>query len=797
MRQFDSRYSWLDDKGQPLVGRVKFCKLHTTVLENIWNITGNVPLQNPMYTNQLGQLMQQVFLADKDYTIRFEKYIGHSRMQDDEDEQNWLFIYSCDNLYDTFNISVDSPNIQAIDCVNDLRSLNPYTVQDRTGIRIVEVLGYYQPGDVEPVRYVWNEDSVESDNGGNIIKNQAFATGRWELVNNFNYMTGVDVRHFGVFGADTYSAVEQTMPAKIGIANTYAMSIGYPLYFGSNDGDLTWYKINGNLNGAYFAKRTRIFADTNVQADVIVADENSYLDVWSSPDFNHKIVIKGDVVKTSWGENSTGVKFDPSLILEIDSQINTHHKSFENIKVNFTYNTDSCTFTNCELNSVGKIGNDCVFHNCILKEYMFNPLFTTATVYDDCVIDIEDWPTTSKWLYLVTQNTAKPLDFKGRTVDSTCTVGWAHCTYENAVFSNFIVTNNTANFVNCSGNVGLGPNLDTLGINGSLGLGLILNNNTVNYLNMQDCQSVTFGANVTINKLYAVNCTFNDPDYQLTLGENGFKDCNLNCKILTNILSCNNCSILGIVNCVTPSMVDCQIYKQIYQTAQSTQANFLFLRCTFSSDGEHHLAGTIGGTTVVGTWNGNYAADKHPITVDMTRIYNSDMAHTYKYENNTGKFLSRKPSITYTDGGFKKFPSIIVNTSNPAIGGSSPRLIDLQSGLAVTHQPLMGGIYIPVDFGISMPCFSIGTKYSFLRMKITFPTLNGTLNNDSSTWRPTEWYTFEATQPVSIPDAANYMCRDFNDTVIGPMVMYPKNVTSPQDYDGVGSNCYITLELLK
>ena len=170
---------------------------------------------------------------------------------------------------------------------------------------------------------------------------------------------------------------------------------------------------------------------------------------------------------------------------------------------------------------------------------------------------------------------------------------------------------------------------------------------------------------------------------------------------------------------------------------------------------------------------------------------------TYKYENNTGKFLSRKPSITYTDGGFKKFPSIIVNTSNPAIGGSSPRLIDLQSGLAVTHQPLMGGIYIPVDFGISMPCFSIGTKYSFLRMKITFPTLNGTLNNDSSTWRPTEWYTFEATQPVSIPDAANYMCRDFNDTVIGPMVMYPKNVTSPQDYDGVGSNCYITLELLK
>ena len=83
-RQFDNRNSWLDDKGQPLVGRVKFCKLHTTILDNFWDITGNVPIQNPMYTNQQGQLMQQVFLSDKDLTVRFEKYIGHGRMQDDE-----------------------------------------------------------------------------------------------------------------------------------------------------------------------------------------------------------------------------------------------------------------------------------------------------------------------------------------------------------------------------------------------------------------------------------------------------------------------------------------------------------------------------------------------------------------------------------------------------------------------------------------------------------------------------------------------------------------------------------------
>ena len=62
MRQFDNRTSWLDNEGKPLAGRVKFCKFHTTELENIYNVTGNVPLDNPMFTNTLGQLNNQVFL---------------------------------------------------------------------------------------------------------------------------------------------------------------------------------------------------------------------------------------------------------------------------------------------------------------------------------------------------------------------------------------------------------------------------------------------------------------------------------------------------------------------------------------------------------------------------------------------------------------------------------------------------------------------------------------------------------------------------------------------------------------
>ena len=212
-------------------------------------MNGNVPLANPQYTNTLGQLMNQVFLADKDYTVRFEKYIGNGRMEDDDDQQNWLFVYSCDNLYNTFSIDVTSTNIQAVNNITELRSTNPYTVETRDNKQLIELLGYNTAGDKPAVRYVWNPNSVESDNGGSVIKVSGIATGRWELINDFNYIDGVDVRHFGVFGKDTLADVEPTMAAKLDMANTYAMGIGFPLYFTANDGELTWYKINSNLNG--------------------------------------------------------------------------------------------------------------------------------------------------------------------------------------------------------------------------------------------------------------------------------------------------------------------------------------------------------------------------------------------------------------------------------------------------------------------------------------------------------------------------------------------------------------------
>ena len=254
MRMFDNRNSWLDDEGKPLLGRVKFCKLHTTVLENIYNINGNVVYANPQYTNTIGQLQNQVFLKDNtDYTVRFEKYIGNGDMSEDQD--NWLYIYSCDDLWNTYGIEVDSTTFQLVNNINDLRNTNPNTITTRDNHKVIILGGYNVIGDKPQVMYIWNPNNTDSDNGGDIIKVNNISNGRWELVNNFG-QNGVDVRHFGVFGANSKADATDIMSIRINTANQYAVYNSIPLYFPSING-LTWYKMNGlNLYKAKFAEET-------------------------------------------------------------------------------------------------------------------------------------------------------------------------------------------------------------------------------------------------------------------------------------------------------------------------------------------------------------------------------------------------------------------------------------------------------------------------------------------------------------------------------------------------------------
>ena len=651
MRMFDNRNSWLDNEGKPLIGRVTFCKLHMTVPENIYNMNGTVVLANPQYTNTIGQLVNQVFLKDKtDYTVRFQKYVGNGDMTEDQD--NWLDVYSCDDIWNTFGIEVDATTFQLVNNISDLRSTDPAVIVTRDNHKVIILGGYNEIGDKPQVMYIWNPTSIANDNGGSVIKVNSIATGRWELVNAFG-AAGIDVRHFGVFGADSKQDATDVMSLQIGVANTYATSVGLPLYFPAVNG-ITWYKFNNlNIAGAKFAKETKVFGNSNTSSIITVYSEDEYLDVNNNSDYNAVFTIRGPVVKTSWGVNSSNCVFDPSYKLIVDSIINTYHKTFTDIIIDCQYEIlASATFDNCQIHSIEKLGDHTSFRNCVLTENMFSDStdFDTVTVYDSDVIDIEDWPTTSKWLALVTQNTSKPLDFRGRTVDSTCSVSWAVCQYRNAVFDNYNVGQTSVAFIGCSGTVNITNSTVTF---------IHLENSTLTFnvtpasLNITDYlyasnSFLSFGKNITMKTLTIMKSNVSDSGYVYTVTDAANVD-NSTIQVQVNApaIAATKCD-LSNVNTTYPVIIDCIIRGTIYQYSHSgADINFTLQGNTFYEGGVHSIAAGTAGTKVVGIWVDNTSyCSYHFIMLNRAFLDPNEQAHTYTYEGNKGPHVLQRKAAT-------------------------------------------------------------------------------------------------------------------------------------------------------
>lgn len=638
MRMFDIRDSWLDLAGNPLIGRVKFCKLHTTVLENIYDYQGT-PLSNPVFTNTIGQLSKQVFLQDQtDYTVIFEKYIGNGDFTDDPDVDNWSFQYSCDNLWDVYGIEVEAQAIQTVNTVEDLRSTDPVLVDERDGRRIVILAGYNNIADKPPVMYIWDENSIDNDNGGSIIKENGIPTGRWVLVNTFGNC-GIDVRHFGVFGVDSAQDASDNMSLQISMANNYATSIGLPLYFPCIDG-LTWYKMNNlNISGAIFAGDTRVFGNTGTSSVITVPDADNYLSVFSNSSFGATFTVTGPIVKTSWGQYSNKVIFSPSYKLIIDSDVITTNKSFSNIIVDYQIGSLTyATFNGCIINAVKKLGDHLTFRNCRLTESMFSDDtdMATITVYDDDAIELADWPTTSKWLILRQQNSIGPLDFEGRTLDSTCEVNWTGVgdviDYMNAVFDGFVVKQPNFTMKNCKGTADLSVaatnmNLDNCQIvftpAGSTISGTF-------YCNMS---TISFGKNMTFGNFYSDFSTINDSTFTYYASDIIIDFSNLNVALSTS------------------GHVDIQ-NSNINKNIVTGTTNFLFKNDIFNAQQE--IPVIIADTVISGTWIRNVGNVANPIYFNISgsgTLAADENLHVYQYIDNTGTFAPlAATSVIYKTG---------------------------------------------------------------------------------------------------------------------------------------------------
>lgn len=627
MRMFDKRTSWLDDEGKPLIGRVKFCKLHTTILENVYNMNGTVVYANPQYTNTIGQLQNQIFLKDNtDYTVRFEKYVGNGDMTEDQD--NWLDVYSCDDIWNTYGIEIDATSFQVVNNITSLRNLDPSTVATRDNHKVIILGGYNVIGDKPQVMYIWNPTNTSSDNGGDIIKVNSISNGRWELVNNFG-PDGLDVRHFGVFGADSKSEATDLMSIQINVANQYAAYNSIPLYFPAIDG-LTWYKMNGlNLYNSIFAEETRVFGNSNNPNIITMINENGYLDCYSDSDYHSVFRIRGSVVRTSWGENTDNCVYEPTYKLIVDSVINTNNKDWSNIIVECISEITYAQFDSCEIRSVEKLGDWTSFTNCRLEERMFIDAtdFDTVTVQNNNIIDLADWPTTWKWLKLRSQNSQGALDMQGRTLDTNCNdiVNWVGAiTYKNAIFNGFEITQSIIGLENCGGSVQFNSNIQTL----------ICDNSAIAITTVQ----LTARPNVIIKNNSEI--TFSNGEFYA--GEFAAIDSvitgsvNASVHVVgSNSIFYNAITVNGILN-----LQRCTVSGAIMQTSNDATFAVTLLNNTLGSS--YYMFGApLTQSVVTGKieYNNSNAATGQAIIIDRSNFDPDESHHHYSYKYNTGAFI--------------------------------------------------------------------------------------------------------------------------------------------------------------
>ena len=707
MREFDQSQSWLDNSGKPLIGRLTFYKLHTSEKATIYNVNGTA-IANPQFTNTIGQTVNQVFLDnDIDYTVSYEKYIGNGIMVDDEEPSNWEFQYSNDCTAIKVILEIDTDSLQSVNVISDLRNLDPNTVATRGNGKYIELLGYNETLDKPIVYYKWNTTSIAADNGGSIIKVNDISTGRWELVNLFDN-NGVDVRHFGVFGAASRSAATDNMSNMIYAASQYASSIGKNLYFPAIPGlGISWYKMNNlTINGAIFENTTKVFGNTGTSTTIKVVGETNGLSVYSDNDYKPSWTLQGEIVRTSYTTTTTNMTFSPSYKFIIDSNLDLNNITISNVIVDFVSENNSgagyTTFNNCTINSNKKIAEKIIVSgNTKLTESMFKTT-TPVVLFSNYtgVIDIDDFPTTSLWVDFVSSLDPSIVDFKNREVDSTCQFEWGSgntktITYKNAKFNNYVIDSKFTTFENCTGTFSLSH------VGG-------INEYTLKYSQLQQTNNLTF------SKLYCYNSTFTY-NYTSTPSKVYTEDSKLYCGTITcSDIECydtlvngalsgrvhlERCDLKGaITDNVNPVIIGCIVRNSINQASTAANIQFTIVNNTFMDSGKHNLSSTVASSYLSNAkWVGNNnLTSSHFISLNRSNLKSSENDHTYEYENNTGKYTLQRLAAKWRD-------------NITAGGGTAAKTIGYISFGGGGHYYYSGTYNDPSYYLTSCEFFSVGT----------------------------------------------------------------------------------------
>ena len=394
MRAFDSWNSYLDNDGNLLHGKIRFCKKGTTTDIIIYNRDG-IAIRNPEFTDRLGRTEYQVFVENvENVTAYFYQYIGSDDMMrwpsEDYDPARWALQYTSDNLDPVNIVDITASTADGVATMQDLRGKDPAEVPPVDGAKLIWVYGYYAAGDTSPVLYVWDSASAAPDDGGACIQANAVpGNGRWILATRELHF---DVRHFGVFPTDDIYSTDYQYTSQLANCAAYIDSEGLDAWFPALSDNLSYYLFNGtntfSIKGdIYVSDNVRMHAKTGTNGTVIQCHElhkrTPYLFV--STQQTGLVTLRADWVNISWvGGMVTG---DARIGWVIDSS--SFARTITGKEVRFETNgSASLVLDNCQVTSNEKITGDITIQNSVLDTDWFAPDYNWAnlTSYQNTIL---------------------------------------------------------------------------------------------------------------------------------------------------------------------------------------------------------------------------------------------------------------------------------------------------------------------------------------------------------------------------------------------------------------------------
>lgn len=713
MRQLTAYASYHDNLGELLVGRARFYNMDGSPANVYgWNNSTHayISLGVSVFTNSSGQLDPQVFLADHDYLVFFDKYIGDGTMAEDDDPESWEEQGSAIDRYNTLGIELTAESIRSIDTISELRATDALADGE-----IVLLLGYEETGDKDPIMYKWNASVTDDDNGGSCIAVIGTERGRWQFT---ECPKVLDVRHFGAFPHISIVG-SPTQRYKIQLAAAYAHANNAGIYFPASS-TATRYDITGlTLYDVDCNKSARLYsvsdASTYIRGIKQVYCDSSEVGIGS-------IRLIDDVVRSSWEGNSHYVSLEPTRKLILDSEIQRSGSAsaWNGIEVEIQVYND-VELDSCFITSNKKISGPITIRNTELKTSWFidNYDFETNLTSDDNTILLKNCDTAQQYVTLK--------NMQGEPNYGDLAGGY---------IANVPVPAAIVELSNCSGSIVVGnTGLTQLRLK-NVALSIVTPetdpSDTLPDMVVENSSLIFSGGN-NYSSIISRHTAMSGSTFVNVIGSIYLDDCDTEVAIAIN----GACT-----------MKECTIGANVTQTYGGVISTVL-LGNMFNA--QFTIGGTAANTVLHAVIANNHSTSANPINLERSLLDPDDSHHQYSYEGNTGTFVDN--SVKKVTKQMKVYYRGFINHDGTTPEEVDPLTLCRYYGGGIMHVLQRNGHYFDTlsFFRIGTTSFDVVmeflTSYGNSADGIYLPVLMTATHVSGNTWK---------LAPKRLPDDSDY-----------------------------------------